>query len=74
MFGSAFLTSRNHKEVLLKEIIRKLSITEWEKDLYILSLEVLDDTDFHEFYQKITSQFQIKTENTTIEPLSTNLI
>lgn len=75
MFGNAFFTSRNHKETLLKEIIQKLSISEWEKDLYTLSIEVLDNTDFDSFYQKITSQFQInKQYNTSIEPLSATLI
>lgn len=75
MFGSPFFSSRSHKEALLKSIIKKLSISEWEKDLYILSLEVLDNTDFDIFYEKITVQFQTKTEsNTSIEPLSTVLI
>lgn len=76
MFGTSFFSSRSDKEVTLIEIIRKLSISDSEKDLYILSLGILDDMDFDNFYQKITSQFYLKNNSlhTTIEPLTTTLI
>lgn len=60
MFGTSFFSSRSDKEVILIEIIRKLSISESEKELYILSLEILDSKDFDIFYNKITSQFHLK--------------
>ncbi len=76
MFGTSFFSSRSDKEIILIEIIRKLSISESEKDIYILSLEILDAVDFDNFYQKITSQFHLKNNmgHTTIEPFTTTLI
>lgn len=76
MFGTSFFSSRSDKEVILIEIIRKLSISESEKELYILSLGILDSNDFDIFYTKITSQFHLKNNSwhTTIEPLTTTLI
>ncbi len=65
-------TSREQKNIFLKEIINKLNISEEEKELYILALEILDDTDFTLFYEKIQSQIH---ENTsTIVPFSSQLI
>jgi hypothetical protein len=76
MFGTSFFTSRSEKETLLKEILKKLSISESERELYILSLEILDHEDFENFYKKITSQFEKRdnSQYTTIEPLTTTLI
>ena len=70
LFG--LFTSREEKNTLLIEIIKKLNISWEEKDLYILSLEILDDTDFTSFYDNITKQ--IHTNTYSIAPLSPQLI
>ena len=70
LFG--IFTSREEKNILLIEIIKKLNISQEEKDIYILSLEILDDDDFSIFYENITKQIH---ENTySIAPLSLQLI
>lgn len=70
LFG--LFTSREEKNILLTEIIKKLNISREEKDLYILSLEILDESDFSVFYDNITKQIH---ENTySIAPLSPQLI
>ena len=48
--------SRKEKEIFLKEIIQKLRISQPEKDIYILCIEVLDDTAFESFFIKIQEQ------------------
>jgi hypothetical protein len=76
MFGTQFFSSRSQKEGLLTEIIQKLSISESEKELYILSIGILDEWDFDIFYENITSQFRWKNnpEHASIEPLTAILI
>jgi hypothetical protein len=70
LFG--IFTSRGEKNVLLIEIIKKLNISKEEKDIYILSLEILDEADFSVFYENIMTQIH---ENTySIAPLSPQLI
>lgn len=70
LFG--IFTSREEKSVILIEIIKKLNISREEKDLYILSIEILDEQDFSQFYENITKQIH---ENTySIAPLSPQLI
>jgi hypothetical protein len=70
IFG--LFTSREEKNTLLIEIIKKLNISREEKDLYILSIEILDEQDFSKFYENITKQIH---ENTySIAPLSPQLI
>jgi hypothetical protein len=70
LFG--LFTSREEKNILLIEIIKKLNISQEEKDIYILSLEILDDDDFSIFYENITKQIH---ENIySIAPLSLQLI
>jgi hypothetical protein len=65
-------TSREEKNILLIEIIQKLNISQEEKELYILSLNILDEEDFTIFYTKITEQ--IHTNIYSIAPLSPQLI
>ena len=76
MFDNWFFTSRSSKEALLKEIIQKISITDPEKDMYILSLEILEDDDFEKFYTSITSQFNMinTSKYVTLEPLTATFI
>ena len=76
MFDIWFLTSRSTKEALLKEILQKISITDPEKDMYILSFEILEDEDFEKFYTNITSQFNIRNTSNyiTLEPLTATFI
>lgn len=63
--------SRSEKEIFLKEIIQKLNITEPEKDIYSICIEVLEERDFEAFFDKIFSQ--LHDPNTSIhqqEPLN----
>lgn len=50
--------SRSEKEIFLKEIIQKLNITEPEKDIYSICIEVLEERDFETFFEKIFNQLQ----------------
>ena len=74
MFLFSLFESRKDKEVLLIWIIKNLKISDLEKEMYILSLEVLDNEGFHSFFNTITSQLSEEKSNQTIEPLSWNLI
>lgn len=76
MFGFHIFTSRKEKEILLIWIIKNLKIAELEKEMYTLSLEVLDDTNFESFFHTITSQISgdVFSKKQTIEPLTWNLI
>jgi len=65
-------SSREEKNILLIEILQKLRISEEEKELYILSLSLLDEKDFLDFYENI--QLQISTNTSSIAPFSTQLI
>lgn len=65
-------SSREEKNILLIEILQKLNISEEEKELYILSLSLLDEKDFLDFYENI--QLQISTNTSSIAPFSTQLI
>jgi hypothetical protein len=47
-------SSRKEKENFLKEVIQSLSISQSEKDLYSLCIEVLEGADFDVFFQKIS--------------------
>ncbi len=63
--------SRKEKEILMKEIIQKLNITEPEKDIYTICLEVLEDDAFELFFGKILLQINKSTENISQnEPLN----
>lgn len=63
--------SRKEKEILMKEIIQKLNITEPEKDIYTICLEVLEDDAFELFFRKILLQINKSTENISQnEPLN----
>jgi hypothetical protein len=67
------IKTRKEKEKILQEIISKLSISSIEQDIYILSLEVLEDDGFDDFYQKITQQIEFRDLN-SIAPLSSTLM
>lgn len=68
--------TRKEKELFLKEVLQKLSISHVEMEIYILSLEVLEEEDLDIFFQKITQQFhEISQENvSSIAPLTSNLL
>jgi hypothetical protein len=74
------LRTRKQKYTFLSEVFSKIQIDKSERDLYILSLELLSDASFEDFYNKIHSQ--IFTDGTldpelhkkSIEPLSSNII
>jgi hypothetical protein len=62
--------SRKEKELFLKTLISKLHITEPEKDIYSICIEVLEDDAFDSFFLKIAHQVD-GIENTGIqEPLN----
>lgn len=71
------LESRDEKTEVLKKVIKSLNIWPEEKDLYILSLDVLTDSDFTLFFNRIISQVSSSKNNTreySIEPLTSQFI
>lgn len=73
-------SSRKEKETFLIQILWKLNIEQNEREIYIISLEILDDTELDIFFQKIYLQVmdnhEIKNEieKKTIAPLSASII
>jgi hypothetical protein len=70
--------SRESKNIFLKKIINELKITIDEKELYNLSIEILDDDNFEIFFSRILTQVS-ESENAigsiqTIEPFSSTLL
>lgn len=53
---SLIFHSRKEKEIFLKEIIQKLSITQPEKDIYFICIEILEEDAFENFFIKIMNQ------------------
>ncbi len=78
MISIPAFSSRKDKEVFLMKIIKTLSISNSEKEIYILCIEVLDTSAFDDFFQKILLQMEWtqsnNTEFTTIEPFTATLI
>ena len=76
MYTNLSFSSRKDKEIFLREIIQKLTISASEKEIYSLCIEVLNDSWFENFFQKIYTQVQSSKipEYTTIEPLTATLI
>lgn len=76
MFDSSIFQSRKEKETFLKEIITKLSISETEKEIYTISLEILEDRDFTKFFDGIVSQVSNEAiqGKSTIAPLTSTLL
>lgn len=71
------IESRDEKTEILKKIIHSLNIWSEEKELYLLSLDVLSDSDFTLFFNRITSQVSSSAKNTkeySIEPLTSQFI
>ena len=71
------LETRGEKSETLKRVITSLNIWNEEKDLYILSLDILNDADFSIFFDRIMSQISIHKNNTreySIEPLTSQII
>ncbi len=69
---SAF-TSRQERTLVLQKIITKLNISQEEKDIYILSLDILDDKDFTIFFENIKNQISESEEPYTIAPMGNTL-
>lgn len=76
MIDTSIFQSRKEKETFLKEIITKLSISETEKEIYTISLEILNDWDFLQFFEKIISQVPDESlqRKSTIAPLTSTLL
>ena len=67
---SFFGTSRHQKKMILLEIIATLPIQQEEKDLYILSMDILDEDDFNVFFLKITKEIgSVSSPKFTFSPL-----
>lgn len=47
----------------MREIIQKLHISEPEKDIYIICIEVLEDDAFESFFHKISQQLEWDMKN-----------
>lgn len=76
-FFGITLETRGEKSETLKQVIDSLSIGPEEKDLYILSLDILNDHDFSLFFSAIMSQISTHQNNTreySIEPLTSQII
>lgn len=76
-FFGITLETRGEKSETLKQVIDSLSIGPEEKDLYILSLDILSDHDFSLFFSAIMSQISTHQNNTreySIEPLTSQII
>ena len=70
------LKTRNEKSQTLRKVIQSLNIWPEEKDLYLLSLDILNDRDFSIFFDNLMSQIN-KSKNTkeySIEPLTSKII
>ncbi len=68
--------SRDEKSKILKRVIASLKIWPEEKDLYIISIDILNNKDFSIFFDKIMTQIN-NTNNIreySIEPLTSKII
>lgn len=52
LFWVSFSSREEKREVLL-QIIQTLPVSREEKDLYLFSMDILDDADFFQFFEKI---------------------
>jgi hypothetical protein len=75
-FFGITLETRSEKSKTLQRVIESLSIWIEEKDLYIVSLDILNDTDFNHFFNTMMIQINNPTSNTriSIEPLTSQII
>ena len=71
------LKNRVEKSATLKKVITSLNIWPEEKDLYMLSLDILNDHDFSLFFDTLMSQISFIKNNPkeySIEPLTSQII
>ncbi len=69
------LHSRKEKEIFLKEIIKILHVSETEKEIYTICLEILEEDAFQIFYIKILQQVTLdKNTEKNIQQEPFNLI
>lgn len=69
------LETRYEKSQTLLKVIESLSIWKEEKDLYIVSLEILNDSDFNQFFNTLMNQVKNSTTNkNSIEPFTSQII
>ncbi len=68
------LNSRGEKSETLKKVIASLRIWAEEKDLYLLSLDILSDRDFSIFFDSLMSQIYNSKKEYSIEPLTSKII
>lgn len=75
-FFGITLESRGEKSKTLQKVIESLNIWVEEKDLYVLSLEILNDTDFNHFFNTLMTQIGSSSNksNISIEPLTSQII
>lgn len=72
------LNSRQEEKEILQKIIHSLNISQEEKEIYLISIDILDDVSFDSFFQKIIKQIDIKKLDTNqkynIEPFTSQII
>ncbi len=76
-FFGIILETRGEKSETLKKVIKSLSIWPEEKDLYLLSLDILSDRDFTIFFDTLMSQIHKSkkiNKEYSIEPLTSQII
>lgn len=75
MWIFSFFSSREEKKIFLQELILKLNISQEEKDLFSISMDILSDNDFNIFFDTIKNQIE-NNENTitSIAPMSSTLL
>ncbi len=73
-------TSQKDKKNFLIELLHKLNIDKNERELYILSLDILSKDEFNVFFDNILTQLTVNGEihaeidKKTIAPLSASII
>lgn len=67
--------TRDEKVFFLKNIISKLNISPSEKEIYLLCIDVLDESAFNNFFIKMFSQIsEWNIRKQSIEPFTSTLI
>ncbi len=75
-----WISSRKDKENLLTQILTKINIDQSERDLYIISLEILNEDEFNIFFEKIFTQvmqdwkINNEIEKKKLAPFSANIL
>lgn len=70
IFWVSFSSRKEKREVLL-QIIYTLPVSNEEKELYIFSMDILDDSEFFQFFEKITQDITLHAQmNFSFTPIT----